>query len=117
MITYRASDVPLSIAADVLLVGGAHEPADVDVRRRWAHDTITLRTMIREAEIFGRRVLLERTGDTWIAYIPGDDGKRRALPGATIPSFVVSDDAVLQYLADLWHEEARPDRQTVRWLR
>lgn len=72
--------------------------------------------MIREAEIFGRRVLLERTGDIWMAYIPGDDGKRRALPSATIPPFVVSDAEVRQYLADLWHEDARPDRQTVRWL-
>ncbi len=72
--------------------------------------------MIQEAEIFGRRVLLERTGNAWVAYIPGDDGKRRALPAGTIPSFVVSADEVLKYLADLWHEDARPDRQTVRWL-
>lgn len=72
---------------------------------------------IREVEVYGHRLLVERTGDGWRTYIPGDDGKRRASPVVLVPAFVVSDEELLQYLADLWHESARPDRQTVRWLR
>ena len=67
--------------------------------------------------MFGRRLLVERTATGWQTYIPGDDGKRRSSPGVVIPEFVVSDDELLQYLADLWHESARPDRQIVRWIR
>jgi hypothetical protein len=70
---------------------------------------------IREVEIYGRRLLVERTADGWQTFLPGDDGKRR--PGGSVPAFVVSDDDLLKYLADLWHESARPDRQTVRWIR
>jgi len=70
---------------------------------------------MREVEVFGRRLLVERTDTGWRKYIPGNDGKRR--PGVDIPPFVVSDDELLQYLADLWHESARPDRSMVRWIR
>jgi hypothetical protein len=72
---------------------------------------------MREVEIFGRRLLVERTPTGWNACVPGSDGKRGPISSTLIPSFVVTDDELLQYLADLWHEEARPDRQTVRWLR
>ena len=72
--------------------------------------------MIREVEIYGRRLLVERTATGWQTFIAGDDGKRRPSPGVLIPAFVVTDDELLQYLADLWHESARPGRQTVRWV-
>jgi hypothetical protein len=71
--------------------------------------------VIREVEVFGRRLLVERTGAGWRTFIPGDDGKRQ--PGVDVPPFVISDDDLLQYLADLWHESARPDRNVVRWIR
>lgn len=71
---------------------------------------------MREVEVFGRRLLVERTATGWQTYIPGDDGKRRPSPAVVVPSFVVTDDELLQYLADLLHEGARPDRQTVRWI-
>ena len=72
---------------------------------------------MREVEVYGRRLLVERTAEGWQGYTPGDDGKRRLSPAVLIPHFVVTDDELLQYLADLWHESARPDRQTVRWIR
>lgn len=72
---------------------------------------------MREVEVFGRRLLVERTDAGWQAYIPGDDGKRRPSPGVVIPGFIVSDDELLQYLADLMHESARPDRNSVHWVR
>lgn len=72
---------------------------------------------LREVEVYGRRLLVERTDDGWQAFIPGDDGKRRQAIAVPIPAFIVSEDEMLQYLADLWHESARPDRQIVRWIR
>ena len=72
---------------------------------------------MREVEVFGRRLLVERTTAGWQTYIPGDDGKRRLAPGVMIPAFIVTDDELLQYLADLWHESARPDQRAVRWIR
>ena len=72
---------------------------------------------MREVEVFGKRLLVERTAAGWQAYLPGDNGKRRPAPGVIIPAFVVTDDELLRYLADLWHESAGPDRQTVRWVR
>lgn len=70
---------------------------------------------LREVEVFGHRLLVERTDQGWQTFQPHADGKRA--PGVSIPSFVVTDDELLQYLADLWHESARPDRQTIRWVR
>jgi len=72
-------------------------------------------TALREVEVFGRRLLVEHTDAGWRTYFPGSDGKRGL--GVDIPPFIVSDDELLQYLADLWHESARPDRNVVRWVR
>ena len=71
---------------------------------------------MREVEIFGRRLLVERTTTGWRTCMPGDDGKRGPISETLIPAFISTDDEVLQYLADLWHEDARPDRQVVRWV-
>ena len=72
---------------------------------------------MREVEVFGRRLLVERSEAGWRAYEPGADGKRRAAPDVLIPAFVVTDDELLRYLADLLHERARPERHVVRWVR
>lgn len=72
---------------------------------------------MREVEVFGRRILVERTATGWRTAFPGSDGKRSPVSENMIPPFVLTDDDLLQYLADLWHEEARPDRQAVRWIR
>jgi len=71
---------------------------------------------VRKLEVFGRSLLVEHTPTGWKAYTPGDDGKRRSAPGVIIPDFIVTDHELLQFLADLMHEDARPDRCTVRWL-
>ena len=71
---------------------------------------------LREVEVYGHRLLVEHTADGWRTFTPGADGKRSP-HGASVPAFVVSEDDLLQYLADLSHESARPDRQIVRWVR
>jgi len=72
---------------------------------------------MREVEIFGRRLLVERSATGWRSCVPGDDGKRGPISETLIPSFIKTDDELLQYLADLWHEEARPDRSIIRWVK
>jgi hypothetical protein len=62
-------------------------------------------------DIFGRLVIVERQGEHWVAYYPGE-GKRRpadlAIPGE------LTEDELLGYLADLFHEHARPGREACR---
>ncbi|MGH7616766.1 MAG: DUF7661 family protein [Gemmatimonadaceae bacterium] len=69
----------------------------------------------RELEIYGRRLIVEKTADGWQTYVPGSDGKRS--PPALLPAFIRTEEELIQYLADLWHESARPDRATIRWIR
>jgi hypothetical protein len=69
----------------------------------------------RAVEVYGHRLLVERTPDGWQAFHPSAEGKRA--PALRVPAFVVTDDELLEYLADLWHESARPDRSVVRWIR
>lgn len=72
---------------------------------------------MREIDVFGTRLLVERTPAGWRAYVPGDDGKRRlAHELMPIPGFVVTDEELRRYLADLCHEGATPARPDVRWV-
>lgn len=68
-----------------------------------------------EFDVFGRRIIVERRGDTWATFEPWADGKRRSL-GIGIPSDL-PEEALARYLADLFHEDARPDRPDVTRVR
>jgi len=68
-----------------------------------------------EFDVFGYRIVVERRGDAWASFEPGDDGKRRASWFVIPPD--LPEDALAQYLADLYHEAARPDRPDVRRIR
>ena len=72
--------------------------------------------MHRVIEVFGRRLLVERTAATWRVFEPGVDGKRRPAPGLVVPAFVVTEAELEQYLADALHERATPANRTIRWL-
>ena len=65
-------------------------------------------------DVFGRRVLVEKTPQGWAAFYSGSDGTRRA---AHIP--IPSDldgPGIGRYLDDLFHESATADHPTVRML-
>jgi len=62
------------------------------------------------------RLLAEKTGDGWTIYHPSAEGKRRVAHDLVVPEFVVTDDDLVQYLADLCHEAATPTNQEVRWI-
>lgn len=64
--------------------------------------------------VFGTLVGIERSGPHWKAYYLGTEGKRRPAD-FVIPEFVVEAE-LAQYLADLFHESARPGHSEVRAL-
>lgn len=63
-------------------------------------------------DVFGNRVAIRATPAGWEAFDLGDDGKRRPA-GFVVPDFVTADE-LAQFLADLFHESAKPwnDRVT-----
>jgi hypothetical protein len=63
-------------------------------------------------DVFGRRVAIRATASGWEAFTLGDDGKRGP-GGFAVPDFIGADE-LAQYLADLFHESAKPwnDRVT-----
>jgi len=68
-----------------------------------------------EFDVFGTRVLIERTSTGWRALYPGPEGKARAAHDIVIPADVEEAD-LRQYLADSCHEWASPERPDVRRL-
>jgi hypothetical protein len=67
-------------------------------------------------EIFGRPFVAVRRHDGWAVHYPGDEGKRGPLLDVPIPHDVRTPRALRDYLADVCHEWATPERDRVRWL-
>jgi len=57
-------------------------------------------------DVFGRILAVRRHGDFWRVYSVGTDGKL-GQTGIVIPEFITEDE-LARYLADLFHEDARP---------
>ncbi len=64
-----------------------------------------------EFDVFGRRLVVEASTDGWIAFIPGNEGKRR-LANIPIPPELDAD-GIARYLDDLFHEGATPENPNV----
>lgn len=67
-------------------------------------------------DVFGRRVEVERRQGRWEAYHPPRSGKRRPVVDLNIPPDLPAAD-LMGHLADLLHEEARPERSETAQLR
>jgi hypothetical protein len=66
-------------------------------------------------DVFGRRVAVRADeAGGWRAFWLGDDGKRRPAD-FVVPDFIAAAD-LGQFLADLFHESARPGRDRVEPL-
>lgn len=61
--------------------------------------------------VFGTLIDIERRGRAWLAWHPGNDGKRR--PADIVVPDDVPEDELARYLGDLLHEHARPGRDEV----
>ena len=64
--------------------------------------------------VFGTLVTIAGAPGAWQAFYPGSDGKRRAAD-FIVPDDI-SEDGLLEYLADLFHEDATPRRPNVLLL-
>jgi hypothetical protein len=62
-------------------------------------------------DVFGRRMAIVRSENRWVAYLIGTEGKRRRA-AFEIPDFIGADE-LMQYLDDLFHEDASPQRPAV----
>lgn len=65
--------------------------------------------------VFGRCIEAVRRIDKWNVYYLGNEGKRRMAEDIIIPSSVQEDDLV-EYIADLCHEWATPNKSQVTVL-
>jgi hypothetical protein len=65
-------------------------------------------------DVFGTLVGIERRDGSWQAYYLGTEGKRRPAD-FVVPEFV-EEAELARYLADLFHEAARPGHAEVRRL-
>lgn len=63
-------------------------------------------------DVFGREVGVVREDGRWRAVFVGREGKNRPAPGIVIPPEVRACE-LARFLADLFHEFARPDRADV----
>ena len=61
----------------------------------------------KKFNVFGTIVLVEEYADGWRAYYSGPDGKKR-LADFVIPK-EINGEELEQYLGDLFHENARPN--------
>ncbi len=66
-------------------------------------------------DVFGRLVLVRKTSNSWIALYVGHKGKSRPAEDIRIPSNVPAK-KLGEFLADLCHEWATPERPEVRPL-
>ena len=57
--------------------------------------------------------MLLRTRREWVAFYLGNDGKRRFAEDISIPADM-DEAAIVQYLADLFHEWATPNHPGVQ---
>ncbi len=64
--------------------------------------------------VFGILVAISGKPGSWQAFYPGNDGTRR--PADFIIPADVTEEGLAEYLADLFHEDATPGRNTVERL-
>ena len=67
--------------------------------------------MTVKLDVFGRRMVVERAGGSWQAYVLGSDGKRSPVDIA-VPA-TVTEAELAQYFDDLYHEAATPQHPVV----
>lgn len=63
-------------------------------------------------DVYGREVEVSSQGGKWRVFYLGADGKRRTAKDIVIPDNFPSSD-VVEYIAGLCHEWARPSRNQV----
>lgn len=66
-------------------------------------------------KVFGKVVAIVGRPGSWQAFYPGTDGTRS--PADFVVPADIAEDGLVDYLADLFHENATPQRSTVLRLK
>ena len=66
-------------------------------------------------DVFGKDFEILREGGQWKAYLLGNEGKRRLVRELVFPANL-KDTEIAGYMADIYHEAARPGRDKVKVL-
>ena len=64
-------------------------------------------------DVYGKQIMVSRTGNRWNVDYMGDQGKRRPATDILIPDFI-SESEIEQFLSDLCHEWATEDHPVVK---
>jgi hypothetical protein len=70
---------------------------------------------ILKFDVFGRTILVEKSADGWMAFYPGNEGKKRPATDIIMPPSLSESD-IEQYLADLFHESASKKHPDIKRL-
>ena len=62
--------------------------------------------------VFGTRLEIVRAEGKWLAYYSGNEGKKRRADDIHIPD-KLQEAEIAEYIADLCHEWANPENNTV----
>lgn len=71
---------------------------------------------VLQLDVFGKRMIADRRSGRWQLSMAGADGKRRPLTDILVPADVTTEEALLTFLNDVYHESARPGRKRIRRL-
>ena len=66
-------------------------------------------------DVFGRIVDVIRDGNRWMAFYPGNEGKKRRAEDIVLPP-ELKEENIIEYIADLCHEWATPGNSEVKRL-
>ncbi len=61
---------------------------------------------------YGKRIEVVKMSDSWVVYYLGNEGKKRTAHDILIP-YDLQKEEIQNYLEDLLHEWARPDKNSV----
>lgn len=67
-------------------------------------------------DVYGKEVEVIQSGNDWVAFYPGNDGKKRNAEDIKIPAGIKQSEVVV-LIADLCHEWARPGHREVEVLK
>ena len=76
---------------------------------------LVLKECFMTFDVFGRLMQIERYQNEWLAYRPGNDGKRR--PSSLAIPNLIQEHEMVQYLTDIFHENASPRHPEVLRLK
>ncbi len=64
-------------------------------------------------DVFGKLMTARFDGHGWKLSIPGDEGKSRPVPNLVVPSDVITETQLIEFLSDLYHESSSPNKPAV----